>query len=236
MSDELSWYLEPPESSTGRSVPTGPAYRPPATGQDPLAIAAVATGGFPLCPPLGIAFGALALHRLRRSGRRGLGLARAGLVGGIAWSVLFVVVAAFLLWRRHALAAGRDPAGHLIRAGRVSTADIRPGDCLLIAGRAGAERWVPAVPCSSSHTGEVYDVRALGGGPYPGTDAIRSAGSSECAVAWHDGTGATTRAAAGGAAASLAVLVPTAEGWAAGDRGLVCLLATAPRTGAIAAQ
>jgi len=77
--DELSWYLQPPESSA-------PAYRCPASAVDPFAVAAAATGGFPVCPPLGIVFGALALQRLRRSGRRGHALAQAGFVGGVVWT------------------------------------------------------------------------------------------------------------------------------------------------------
>jgi hypothetical protein len=81
----------------------------------------------------------------------------------------------------------------------------------------------------------VYDVRALGDGPYPGDAGIRSAATAECAVAWHDGTVPDVRAAAAAASGALAVLVPTAEGWAAGDRGIVCVLSTPPRAGAIAA-
>ncbi|MCU1676608.1 MAG: sle [Frankiales bacterium] len=234
MSDELSWYLEPPESAAGRPVPPGPPYRSPTTRTDTLAIVAASTGAFPLLPPLGIVLGAVAIRRLRRSHRRGLGLAQAGLIGGIVWSVAIVAAAGFLLWRQHELAAARDAAGRLVDAGRVPTSDVRAGDCLPGEMPAAGASWVDVTPCAARHSGEVYDVRALPAGDYPGEAAVRAAATTECAGAWQVGLDATTRAKAAAARGSLTVLVPTRSGWSAGDRGIACIVATDARTGALA--
>ena len=234
MSDELSWYLEPPESAGGRPLPTPPTYRPPSSHIDRWAVAAAATGALPLLPPLGIVLGARALARIRRSGHRGAALARAGLIGGIAWTVLFVAAVGFVLWRQQQLAAVRDPAGTVVTSGRVATSDVRVGDCLPATIPPGASRWVQVSSCASVHQGEVYEVRAIGGTDYPGADALRQTATAECAVAWHDGFSATVRAAAASAAGGLAVLVPTEAGWHSGDRGIVCVLTTGQRTGVLA--
>ena len=200
-----------------------------------MAIAAAATGALPILPPLGIVLGATAMKRLRRSGRRGLRLAEAGFAGGIVWTVVLVCAVAFLLWRQNSLAAARDADGHILRAGRVPTSDLRTGDCLILPAPAPAAGWVQVSSCAMGHSGEVYDVRALAGGSFPGAAAMQTAAGSECAVAWHDGFQASVRTAAVAAAGVMAVLVPTEAGWNGGDHGIVCVLATAVRTGALTA-
>ena len=235
MSDELGWYLEPPESAAGRSLPTPPTYRPPSNRPEAMAVAAAATGALPLLPPLGIVLGAISMGRLKRSRRRGLRLAEAGFVGGILWSVVLVGAVALVLWRQNGLAAVRGEDGQVIRAGRVTTADVRAGDCLVLPGPATASGWMQVSSCGVGHTGEVYDVRALANGPYPGAEGLRAAATAECAVAWHDGFPAAVRNAATAEAGAMAVLVPTEAGWNAGDRGISCVLATASRTGTITA-
>ncbi|MDQ1681678.1 MAG: hypothetical protein QOH99_219 [Frankiaceae bacterium] len=198
-----------------------------------MAIAAAATGAVPLLPPLGIVLGVLSKSRLKRTGRRGLRLAEAGLVGGIIWTVVLVGAVAFLLWRDHELVAVRGDAGQVLRAGRVPTSELRAGDCLMMSWFTTPTRWVHVSSCLVRHTGEVYDVRALPSGPYPGAEGLRAAATAECALSWHDGFPASVRAAAATGAGSLALLLPTEAGWKGGDRGVACVLATPDRWGAV---
>jgi hypothetical protein len=123
-----------------------------------------------------------------------------------------------------------------MRAGRVPTSDLRAGDCLMMPSPTTATRWVHVSSCAVGHTGEVYDVRALPSGPYPGADGLRAAATAECAVSWHDGFSAAVRDGAATAAGSLALLLPTEAGWNGGDRGVACVLATPDRSGAATAQ
>ena len=231
--DELRWYLEPPESSAARPAPRPPDYRPPATGPDPLAVAAAATGALPILPPLGIILGLAALRRIHSSRRSGRGLARAGVIGGSVWSLVIVASLAFVYSRQQGLGATRDPAGSIVRAGRVATSDLRSGDCLANVPAGAGDGWVQVASCAATHTGQVYDVRALADGPYPGESGVQTVATAECGVAWHEGVAAAVRDALG-PTATLAVLVPTAAGWAGGDRGIACVVATPARTGAIA--
>lgn len=154
--------------------------------------------------------------------------------GVLAAVVLACVVVAGIgvasfLWSEHRLGAGRDETGRVVRAGRVATGAVRAGDCLSREPASPAQ-WVDVTPCAGSHQAEVYDVRALAAGPYSEVPAVAAA---ECSLAWANGS-AATRSAAAAAHGVIAVLVPTAAGWADGDRGVACAVAGDTRAGPLA--
>ena len=87
----------PPPRSTPPSPPPPAAAPPPpgpqpvppaATGVEASAIVALVLGLIPGLCVLGIAFGVVALVRIRRSGRGGRVLAVLGILAGVGWTVL----------------------------------------------------------------------------------------------------------------------------------------------------
>ncbi|WP_051772574.1 DUF4190 domain-containing protein [Saccharothrix sp. NRRL B-16314] len=71
-----------------------PGYYPPPRRTNSLAIAALITAV--LCAPVGIVLGVVARKQIRQTGEDGWGLATAGLVVGVVFTVLWVL--AFVLW------------------------------------------------------------------------------------------------------------------------------------------
>jgi hypothetical protein len=68
---------------------------------DGLAVAALVCGlcGFIYLVPavLGIIFGSIAVHQTSRNGRRGKGMAVAGIVAGAFWIVAYVLIIAYIV-------------------------------------------------------------------------------------------------------------------------------------------
>lgn len=98
------------------------------------------------------------------------------------------------------------------------TAD--PGECLDLTGDGSIVTDVAIVPCDGPHDAEAYVRQQLADGPFPGDAALATRADEVCLESF-----------AGYVGSEYAVseffydwLVPTEDGWQAGDRELVCLI------------
>jgi hypothetical protein len=185
-------------------------------GTDGFAIAAVLSsivGGVPVSVVLGI----MALARVRRSGRRGRGLAIAALV----ISGLWVVAVGALVAGAAANSAQRDSRGAVTKAGRISAADLRKGDCLRTAPNddegVGS---VDVTPCAFPHRAQVYAVFDLPDEPYPGDSRVLQLADEGCQDRTPDISGADANTLAA------LYLYPEQAQWESGKRSVRCILAS----------
>jgi hypothetical protein len=116
----------------------------------------------------------------------------------------------------------RDESGHVLEFGELTPADIHVGDCLQhLIGESVAS--VGAVPCDRPHVYEAYAVFNLErAGDYPAT-RIEDIVTDACWAHWDETFGASLD---GDPSLGLSLLFPERAGWEAGDRHVVCLLAS----------
>ena len=135
-------------------APAGPV------GRNGLAIAALCCGlaaFIPLVGVLGVVFGVIALHQIRRGFQRGRAMAIVGIVlgalGGLAWLAVIVI----------GIATGvadqpqRDVAGQATPAQTAYFDDLKPGDCFdgVPAESDARIDEVTTRACTSPHEGQV---------------------------------------------------------------------------------
>lgn len=189
-----------------------------------LAIATLVTGvllplvGVLVAVPLGIA----ALVGIRRSGKRGKGLAIVGMVVALVWAGLAVGLGVWVASQD----AERNQAGEIVEAGTVSFGELRVGDCADIEGLAeGAtidSSDMQGVPCSQEHNAETVAIVDIAGTDFPGDEELTAQAQSQC--------GPDAQAYLGGAIPDGFTgfyLTPTDEVWD-GDNGhrVVCFVVT----------
>lgn len=112
-------------------------------------------------------------------------------------------------------------------------AELEAGQCFDLA--ADAATAVVAPDCGWAHDYEVAGILELQGDAYPGEAAVQTQADRDCADAFAAFAGRIPDAAPELRAAYLG---PSGASWAAGDRALVCLIASAdgtPRTASAAA-
>jgi hypothetical protein len=192
----------PPQSPyPNPGVPGQLPWYPPAGygGPDPyarrgfsgFAIASFVTGlvlplvGIVTALPLGI----IALVKISRSRDKGGWMAVTGIVlSGLWW----VAIMALGLWI-DAHTAHRNDAGQIDRAGTISFAQVRDGDCLSMSGMhdtgIGGSVTVntlhlKGIPCAESHDAQALHIAVLSASSYPGDYAIRSRTERACAPAY----------------------------------------------------
>ncbi|CAM3677604.1 DUF4190 domain-containing protein [Occultella aeris] len=190
---------------------------------EPMAVAAVATS--PL-GPVGLVLGLLARPRVRRTRRRSMNLAWAGIVLGGAFTVAWILVAVTLtLNGTIARATERPVAGDVDSARSVAAANLAVGNCIYTLPPAQSVGEVRLVPCAESHIAQVISTHELTG-DFPGAEAVAAQATELCeadaaeidagdldVMPWH--------------------LAPSAEGWEQGNTTVVCLVrgATGPVEG-----
>jgi len=108
--------------------------------------------------------------------------------------------------------------------GPKSVFELAAGDCFDAPSTSGSLSEVPHRPCAMAHTAEVFGVVAYPGGQngtYPSDAEFEAFASTQCGPAFDVYTGG-----GGGLAATVDVLYmsPSADGWAGGDRTLLCVL------------
>lgn len=104
--------------------------------------------------------------------------------------------------------------------GQGAVTALRPGQCVdQPASPTGVEE-VEVVPCDDPHDLEVFALVELPEGPYPGADGRSQAAQEACNERFAAYVGVEPSASA----LATGFLVPTEEGWQAGDREVVCLL------------
>ncbi len=79
---------------------------------------------------------------------------------------------------------------------------------------------VPEVPCSEPHDSELYAIKTVDDGPYPGADLLIQQGQSYCQDRFSDFVGIDFRSSL----LDFYVYYPTPSSWAAGDRLIYCMV------------
>ncbi|HEX8009135.1 MAG TPA: septum formation family protein [Trebonia sp.] len=145
-----------------------PEWRAPVSK---LAIVALVTGVLALVP-VAVGCGIAALTVIRRTGRRGHGMAVAALVATATW-----IIAAGAVGTVAVVTHGfKKPA--TIKYHEASVFKVRQGDCV----NAPNGQAVSVLPCATPHDAEVFATFTLPGPAWPGTAAVQQEASSGCAT------------------------------------------------------
>ena len=182
----------------------GIRYEPPKVSK--LAVVSLVTAIVPLLP-IALVTGVAALVGIRRSGRRGHGMAVSALFIAAAW----IIVAGGVGTVAHLTHGFKKPVKVTYK--EASVFKLKEGDCL----NTPNGQQVSLVSCSISHDYEVFGTFTLPAGAWPGTQAIQQAASAGC----------STRLTAyinPQLAISLAqtYVYPTQVDWTAGTRTVIC--------------
>lgn len=157
---------------------------------------------------MAIVFGLVSLLRIRKSHKRGRGMAITGIVLGTCWVVAITVVVA-------RYRAERGPDGAVTSRGAVRIQELRAGDCLASPpGRIG----VDVVPCREPHVSEVYAAIPMGVDRFPGNGKATSFAGSVCPPAL------VVHVIPGMPEIETSYLVPNSLSWRLGQRHVLCLL------------
>jgi len=174
-----------------------------------------------------VPFAIAALSEIKRTGKRGRGMAVTALVLCGVWLVAIVGVGAWVASHE----AKRDDTGAVVTGGNVGVASLALGDCLReLPGTGGGEKVtdLSAVPCTQPHKGEVFALITMTAGKWPGTAAVNAQAEAQCPGRM------ATYAPAHAADANLEVLylAPLEESWdVPKGRDIVCIATTtAPTT------
>jgi Domain of unknown function (DUF4190)/Septum formation len=185
-----------------------PAPYPQKQSTSGLAIASLILGiiGFLwFCAVLSVIFGIIALNQTKGGKQQGRGMAIAGLVLSGVWTVILVAVIVAVV------VSGESS----IRA-----TDVEVGDCLkdVPTGTSEVMR-VPKVSCDKQHRSEVFAIFKVPGDEFPGDDVIQSEYGEKCGPALDEYAPQATN----DPLVRIDILVPLREGWAKGDRDVVCI-------------
>jgi Septum formation len=135
-----------------------------------LAVVALITGILPLVP-VAVITGIAALIGIRRSGRRGHGIAVSALFIAAAWIIVVGAVGTVGV-----LTHGfKKPV--TITYKEASVFRLQEGDCI----NTSNGQQVMIIPCTTPHDAEVFGTFALTGAAWPGATAVEQQASSGCA-------------------------------------------------------
>ena len=126
--------------------------------------------------------------------------------------------------------AKRDDAGQVQEESDVEATKLRTGDCVAKTAQ-GAVTDVTAVPCAQPHGGEAYHAFDLPAGAFPGDEPVASAAEQGCVAAFTEFVGMRYEESE----LEISQLTPSAEGWEAGDREVLCFVRdpAGPTTGTL---
>jgi hypothetical protein len=172
-----------------------------------LAVVAMISGLLALLP-LALGFGIAALAVIRRTGRRGAGMALTGIYAAWIW-VLVGAAAAALIYYTH----GFSPRVQ-VRYKPSAAYSLQPGDCL----NRLNDGSFSIVSCSTSHDAEVYGRFALSGAAYPGDSMIQANVTSGCAGLLTSYVNPQYT----DIGFSQEYVYPDQKAWAAGERTVIC--------------
>jgi hypothetical protein len=124
--------------------------------------------------PIAVVFAGVGLRRIRRSGDRGRGLARAALAISAFWVIAIAVAAALSVYDDVRAGVGRS----------ISISQVRVNQCFDADLDVGTLRIVRIADCAEPHSGEAYaKVKASLTGL--STGATEAAATQQCADAFH---------------------------------------------------
>jgi hypothetical protein len=223
-----------PPGAPGR--PGGPGEQAGTGKTDGFAIASLLLGlaGITIIGAvLGIVFGIMALRRIGRTGRRGRGMAIAGLVFSVVWLLL---IGAFFVF-----GSGKSPtqpsasgghsspptaqpsasAGH----GSLSTNvfALHPGQCFQnppASQTVLGVTYVTVVPCTKPHNAQAFVQFTVKGTTWPGTQALKRQADTGC----HARIKGNVQASKIKTSMTLHYLYPLEASWASGHRTITCLI------------
>ena len=113
----------------------------------------------------------------------------------------------------------RDESGQVTEGGEADVMDVGVGDCLPDSGGTGTISSMEVVPCSETHSAEVYFSYQVPGDTFPGD--FSQVSEQQCTPAFQEFVGMPYDQSA----LVYTTLEPTAESWQAGDRELLCIIA-----------
>ena len=194
------------------------APQPEKTGTDGVAIAALVLSVIgALIPAVACAF--VALSRVRRSHRKGRGLAVAALIVSVVWLAVAIPVGLHVASDRSA--AGAFAAAPSIPPGTheyLLSHELVAGQCIEVPDP------LPKIPpafelrgCDAQHNGEVMTTGDLPAGTFPGADEVRATVQTTCRSELASFSGNPN------SALNFVYLYPVAYSWERGDRHFVCI-------------
>jgi hypothetical protein len=193
-------YGDPDDGAYDDEIP----YKRPKVSK--LAVVALITGILPLVP-VALVTGIAALIGIRRSGRRGHGMAVSALFIATAW-IIVVGAVATVATLTHGF---KKPV--TITYKEASVFKLQEGDCI----NTPNGQQVTIVPCTTPHDDEVFGTLTLTGAKWPGTAAVEQQASAGCASML-----------AGYLNPQLAIslaqtyVYPNQTDWTAGTRAVIC--------------
>ncbi|OKH96799.1 hypothetical protein AB852_06755 [Streptomyces uncialis] len=191
--------------------------RPPVDG---TAIAALVFGILCFLPAVGLILGVVALSRVRRTGRRGKGLAVSGIVLSTLGLVLHLLMLVSGAWSDFA-----EGFREGMREASYNAFSVGKGECFVTpdGGLEGLTYDVTKVPCAKEHDGEAYGNYLVSGGksaPYPGDDPIATEADEECYRLRADYVMDSWALPQN---VDIYYFTPTPESWKLGDREVTCM-------------
>lgn len=138
-----------------------------------LAVVALITGVIPLVP-IALITGIAALISVRRSGKRGQGMAVSALFFAVGWVALAGGIGAIAHFTH--IFQKQVKVVYVYKAAPVFK--LKEGDCI----NTSNGRQVTIVSCTSPHDAEVFGTFTLPAGPWPGTAAIRKESGDGCSA------------------------------------------------------
>ena len=208
--DQSPGYGDPDDGDPGYGDPDDGVYDDEIPYKRPkvskLAVVALITGILPLVP-VALITGIAALIGIRRSGRRGHGMAVSALFIATAW-IIVVGAVATVATLTHGF---KKPV--TITYKEASVFKLQEGDCI----NTPNGQQVTIVPCTTPHDDEVFGTLTLTGAKWPGTAAVEQQASAGCASML-----------AGYLNPQLAIslaqtyVYPNQTDWTAGTRAVIC--------------
>jgi hypothetical protein len=192
--------------------PVGDAAGQP---RDPLGVAAFVLGllGFlVITVPVALILGVAALARIRRTGRRGRGLAVAGLTFAVLWAAGYAALGVA------AMNTGpeRNSQGQIETPTTARPDDLKAGDC--VTGVAvGEVDGVRAVPCGEPGASTVFAVFELTAKSWPGEAGVDDLASEGCVDRYRAPSGKP------GKEPEVIFIRPIEDSWKIGDRTVLCV-------------
>jgi hypothetical protein len=228
----------------GAPYETGAAPYPYDAGSPPLderisgrAIASFVLGllgGILLTAVLSVILGISALAEIRRSGRRGKGLAIAGIVLSCVWTV--AVVGLFVLGltpHRGSPSSGTGSSGspgssassgsggQTSNPASVSVFSLRVGTCFdNPANNTLGISSVTPIGCTQAHNAQVFAEFSAPGSSFPGTTALEQRADSDCNAM----TASSLDKSKVTSTMSLHFIFPQQQAWDSGQRRVSCLI------------
>jgi hypothetical protein len=164
--------------------------------------------------PISVILGIVALVQIPKNGQKGKGFAIAGLIVSALWIAGIAAIAVFA----DPVEPDRDASGQVTTTQDARPDKLRVGDCVTEL-KEGEVKNVQVAPCDKPNGGKVFAVYDMPKGKWPGLESVQASAEKGC----------TDRFLASKQQADKPSDVfyfhPTEEGWAFGDRGVVCLIA-----------